>query len=207
MVRNIKNDQLEEIVDKIGVIHGRFQMLHIGHMEYLLAGKKRCDYLIIGIANPDASTTRFTEANPHRSLALANPLTYFERFQMISGAMLEAGVNRHEFDIVPFPINFPDTLFNYVPQDAKYFMTIYDEWSIEKLDLLKSKNCIVDIMWTRTNDEKITSGTEVRNLIISNKAWAHLVPEFVCKYILDNHIDLRLRDIASTEENIDAKYC
>lgn len=27
-------------MDKVGVIHGRFQMLHNGHMEYLLAGKK-----------------------------------------------------------------------------------------------------------------------------------------------------------------------
>ena len=41
------------MLDPIGVIHGRFQMLHHGHMEYLLAGKKRCQRLIIGISNPD----------------------------------------------------------------------------------------------------------------------------------------------------------
>ena len=39
---------------RIWVIHGRFQGLHIGHMEYLLEGKKRCDFLYIGITNPDA---------------------------------------------------------------------------------------------------------------------------------------------------------
>ena len=50
--------------DPIGVIHGRFQMLHLGHMEYLLAGKARCERLIIGISNPDATFTRFSSASP-----------------------------------------------------------------------------------------------------------------------------------------------
>ena len=36
---------------KTGVIHGRFQGLHNGHMEYLLTAKKRCDFLVIGITN------------------------------------------------------------------------------------------------------------------------------------------------------------
>ncbi len=44
-------------MDKIGVIHGRFQMLHIGHMEYLLAGKERCNYLL-GSVHIRASTIR-----------------------------------------------------------------------------------------------------------------------------------------------------
>jgi nicotinamide-nucleotide adenylyltransferase/phosphinothricin biosynthesis protein PhpF len=187
-------------MDKVGVIHGRFQMLHIGHMEYLLAGKKRCKYLLIGIANPDVSLTKFSNANPHRSVAASNPLTYLERLQMISGAMLEAGVKRSEFDIVPFPINYPDLLFNYVPRNAKYYMTIYDEWSMEKLSSLKALGYNIDIMWTRTNADKITSGTEVRNLITTNKPWEHLVPKSVCKYITDNQIDLRLRNMTGKEE-------
>ena len=38
---------------KIGVIHGRFQLLHNDHLKYLLAGKKRCEHLVVGITNPD----------------------------------------------------------------------------------------------------------------------------------------------------------
>ncbi|MCC8138345.1 MAG: adenylyltransferase/cytidyltransferase family protein [Clostridiales bacterium] len=119
-------------MDSVGVIHGRFQMLHKGHMEYLLAGKKRCKYLIIGIANPDISLTNYSDAAPHRSMPLANPLTYYERFQMIRGSMLENGISLQEFDIVPFPINYPDLLRNYVPMDARFYMTIYDQWGIRK---------------------------------------------------------------------------
>ena len=36
-----------------GVIHGRFQVLHLKHMEYLLAAKMRCQTLYIGITHPD----------------------------------------------------------------------------------------------------------------------------------------------------------
>ena len=181
--------------DPIGVIHGRFQMLHIGHMEYLLAGKARCDYLLIGITNPDSSLTRPTAANPHRSTTLANPLTYYERFQMISKAMVEAGVERDAFDIVPFPVNCPELLFQYVPRDAKYYMTIYDDWSREKQELLRNLGCEIDVMWTRTNQEKVTSGTEVRDRILQGKPWAHLVPPAVFAYITENKIEERIKEM------------
>lgn len=53
--------------DKLGVIHGRFQLLHNDHMKYLLAGKERCEHLIIGICNPEQDLTKYTSNNPHRS--------------------------------------------------------------------------------------------------------------------------------------------
>lgn len=33
-------------MDKIWVVHWRFQWLHMGHMEYLLAGKKNVNFFI-----------------------------------------------------------------------------------------------------------------------------------------------------------------
>ena len=184
------------MTDTAGVIHGRFQMLHIGHMEYLLAAKERCDHLIIGISNPDPSVTKYTSANPHRSQALSNPLTYFERLEMIKGSMLEYGVHLGGFDIVPFPINCPELLFNYVPRDATYYMTLYDEWSLEKKSCLERLGCSVEVMWQRKNEEKAASGAEVRRLIIAEQPWKHLVPEFVYQYVTDRGIDARLRRMA-----------
>ncbi len=180
-------------MDKIGVIHGRFQMLHMGHMEYLLAGKSRCERLIIGICNPDISLTEYNEACPHRSTMQANPLTYFERYEMIKGAMLEAG--QTNFDIVPFPINRPELILNYAPRDAKYYMTIYDKWGEEKRRLLSSIGCDVEVMWYRSDADRFTSGTEVRRRIISGENWAELVPNFVYDYVLEHKIDERIRAI------------
>lgn len=179
--------------DPIGVIHGRFQMLHKGHMEYLLAGKERCEKLIIGISNPDVTVTRYSGANPHRSNPRSNPLTYFERYEMIRDAMLEYGVPREAFDIVPFPINCPELLFNYVPSYAKFYMTIYDEWSLEKKKELEALGCDIEVMWRRTNEEKFTSGTVVREHIIAGENWEHLVPSSVYRYMVDHGIDERLR--------------
>lgn len=179
--------------DSVGVIHGRFQMLHKGHMEYLLAGKERCQRLIIGISNPDETVTEFSDANPHRSQARSNPLTYFERMEMIRGALLEYGIPRDEFEIVPFPINRPQLLFNYVPKDAVFYMTLYDEWSMQKKAELESLGCKIEVMWQRSNDDKFTSGTIVRECIIAGEPWQHLVPKFVYQYMTENQIDVRLQ--------------
>lgn len=182
-------------MDSIGVIHGRFQMLHKGHMEYLLAGKQRCKHLIIGIANPDMHLTRYNETNPYRSERTANPLTYYERFQMIRGSMIEYGVSTEEFDIVPFPINYPELLFNYAPPNGKYYITIYDAWGLEKKNILENIGCRVEVMWHRKNEERFTSGTEVRKRIASGQPWEHLVPKFVYHYVLQNQIDVRIKEM------------
>lgn len=178
--------------DTVGVIHGRFQMLHNGHMEYLLEGKKRCDYLIIGICNPDITLTKYSSVNPHRSERISNPLTYYERFQIINGAMLEAGVRREEFDVVPFPINYPELLFNYVPKEAKFYLTIYDQWGLDKKAVLEKLGCSVDVMWERNIEDRVTSGTQIRQYIREGKTWNRLVPEFTYKYVIEHGIDKRI---------------
>lgn len=184
-------------MDKIGVIHGRFQILHNEHMEYLLAGKSRCEYLIIGISNPDAYTTQRHATDPARSCAKNNPLTYYERFQMIATAMLGAGIPRSAFDMVPFPINYPERLSNYVPFDAKFYMTILDQWGIEKMNALKALDLDVEVMWRKNASQKKISATQVRNLIVCGKPWDHLVPQSVYDYIIDNGLDEKIAKLCS----------
>ena len=75
----------------VGVIHGRFQVLHNDHLRYLLAGKDLCRHLVVGITNPDPSLTREESADPHRSRPEANPLTYYERQALVRAALGEAG--------------------------------------------------------------------------------------------------------------------
>lgn len=180
------------MTNTIGIIHGRFQVLHHGHMEYLLEGLKRCDRLLIGISSPDSNYTKYTATNPHRSSNSANPMTYYERFEMIRLALLAASIPRERFDIVPFPINVPEALFNYVPKEGKYLMTLYDEWSQEKYETLTALGCEIEIMWERTNDQKVTSGTEVRSKIYQGESWEAFVPASVATYIKTKGIDQRI---------------
>ena len=180
---------------KIGVIHGRFQGLHHGHMEYLLEGKKRCDFLYIGITNPGPSLTKENAADLKRSEPEENPFTYYERMIMLIDAMVEAGIKRNEFEIVPFPINFPELIRFYVPMDALFFITIYDDWGEFKLETLKSLGVKTDLMWKKTLDERFTTGKNVRKFIAENESWEHLVPKSVAAYIKNHQLDLRIKQL------------
>jgi hypothetical protein len=93
---------------KLGVIHGRFQVLHNDHLRYLLAGKARCEHLVVGITNPDPILSREDDADPRRSTSMANPLTYFERYTMAKAVLIGEGVADDAFSVVPFPINIPE---------------------------------------------------------------------------------------------------
>jgi nicotinamide-nucleotide adenylyltransferase len=180
---------------KTGVIHGRFQSLHHGHMEYLLEGKRRCGFLYIGITNPDPGLTRQHETDLKRSKIEENPFTYYERVAMIKNAMIEAGIGIGEFEIVPFPINVPELIQYYVPLDALFFVTIYDDWGRHKLETLLSLGVKTDLMWTRTLEERFTTGKEVRNLIANEEKWEHLLPDSVASYIKINNLDLRIKKL------------
>ena len=121
-----------------GVVNGRFQVLHLKHMEYILAAKMRCRKLYIALTNPDGRMTGDSVNDQNRSTKAANPLTYFERYEMIKGAMQEFKVPEQEYDILPFPINFPEYIANYMPEDATYFMGLSDAWDEEKYKILRS---------------------------------------------------------------------
>lgn len=186
--------------DKIGIIHGRFQLLHNDHMKYIMAGKEKCEHLIIGICNPEVDLTKYTKSNPHRSKKSSNPLTFYERMECIKYALINAGIKQEEFDIVPFPINFPERIFNYVPLNAKFYMTIYDEWGEEKLKKLRDDlNLDVEVLWRVTLNEKGISASTIRKAIQEGKEWKQYVPECVYNYIKENKLDKRIKRLLDEE--------
>lgn len=188
-------------MSKIGVVHGRFQPLHWGHMEYIKAAKNKCEYLIVGITNPDPTTTKYDPADPKRSLPFSNPFTFFERFTMIKDTLLDEGFNRNEFDIVPFPINCPELLKYYVPiHDSVFYITIYDEWGWKKKTTLESIGAHVEVLWVRSMSERFTTGQEVRRRIAEGKEWKHLVPHAVYEMITKWKLDRRIQEIFNKVE-------
>ncbi|MFH1624399.1 MAG: nicotinate-nucleotide adenylyltransferase [Pseudomonadota bacterium] len=159
-----------------GVIHGRFQVLHNDHIKYLMAGKTRCRHLFVGITNPDPVLTREDAADLQRSTSLANPLTYLERYTMIREALVEVGVPRMDFSVVPFPINLPELYRHYVPLDGTFFLTIYDEWGRKKLKQFQALGLKTEVLWMKSSEEKGISGSDIRRRMAAGEVWAHLVP-------------------------------
>lgn len=185
---------------ELGVIHGRFQVLHNDHIKYLMAGKELSKHLVVGITNPDPSLTRESDANPHRSTSIANPLTYYERFLMIQAALLEQGLSLTEFSIVPLPINVPDLIKYYVPLDAIFFLTIYDEWGRQKRKYFKDLGLKIHVLWEVPLDKKGLSSSDIRDSMIRGGDWEQFLPSSVTKLMKEWDIVQRLKDINKNQE-------
>lgn len=181
-----------------GVVHGRFQGLHLKHMEYLLAAKMRCRLLYVGITHPDIFVC--PAASPldvHGTLVRDNPLAYIERYEMIRDSLLEFGVKREEFEIIPFPVDRPDVLAQYAPADAVYYMSICGEWDREKEKILSSLGLKTEILWERDAEEKGITGTELRALIAGDGSWRQYMPKAAAEYLTEHGLDERIKNLFS----------
>jgi nicotinamide-nucleotide adenylyltransferase len=178
-----------------GVIHGRFQVLHHDHLRYLLAGKARCSHLVVGITNPDPSLTAADEAAPERHEAHANPLTYFERYVMTRDVLSEAGMSEQEFSVVPFPVNRPDLYRFYVPLDATFFLTIYDNWGRRKKEMFAAAGLRIEVLWEKPPEEKGLIAADIRKRMARGDPWEETVPPAVAKRMHAWDIPSRLRKL------------
>ncbi|MDR1018764.1 MAG: nicotinate-nucleotide adenylyltransferase [Lachnospiraceae bacterium] len=180
-------------MDKIGVVNARFQVLHLKHMEYILAAKMRCDKLLIGITNPDSLHTHLSQYDLNRSTKAYNPLTYYERVQMIHLGMKEFNVPLDKYEIIPFPINTPEYILSYAPKNGKYYMNIFDMWDEEKFAILKSLGLDVEVFSRKSSEEKGITGEKVRRLIALDEPWEEYVPKAVYKYLTANGLSERIK--------------
>ena len=178
---------------ELGFIHGRFQLFHNDHLKYALAAKEHCKKLIVGITSPENATLIREEVDPHRSISSANPFTFYERFNMIKLALLEAGLKREDFEIVPYPIERPEILYNYVPLSATSFFTIYDKWGYEKLNRLKSLGYGTIVL--HDDREKMMCSTDIRQMILEDKDWSSLVPNAVYQYVVENNLTEKVKQM------------
>lgn len=177
-------------------VHGRFQVPHNDHLKYILAAKQHCDFLWIGIARPDIREQIPCDVAKHRVDRLANPLTYFERTGIISAMLVEAGVNEAEFGFVPFPIDQPDRLSDFISTSIPCFTTICDEWNEHKVKVLRDLGYEVIVLWE--NRVPLITGTRIRELIRGGSdEWRSMVP-FATSDAIDR-LNLRARLITLIE--------
>ena len=191
--------QSTEVFD-VGVIHGRFQMLHNDHIQYMRAGKAQCRHLVVGITNPEPSMTQPEDVDSQRSTPLANPLTYYERYQLVRSALEVVGVALSDFSIVPLPISEPSRYNNYVPLNAVFFLSIYDDWGRRKKHYFESIGLKTCVLREVTPEEKGISATDIRASILKGEPWRHLVPKSVATLVEQWNVAGRLREIQSRRD-------
>ncbi|WP_319471349.1 nicotinate-nucleotide adenylyltransferase [uncultured Pseudodesulfovibrio sp.] len=180
------------LLHETGVIHGRFQVLHNDHLTYLLAGKELCRHLVVGITNPCPALTRDEVEDSMRSAAISNPLSYYERSRMVADALAEVGVDRADFSVVPLPINMPEQYHYFVPMDATFYLTVYDDWGRKKLNYFQGLGIQIHVLWERALKDKGISSTDVRTRMAEGREWRSMVPGATARLMDRWHIDSRL---------------
>jgi len=164
-----------------GMVHGRFQPFHIGHLEYLRGAADRCEEIFVGITNPDPGRIRLEESDPLRHLPESNPFTYVERLLMVKAAAQDAGIGLARLHVIPFPVNEPELWHAYVPDDVVQFIRLFSDWGGTKLDRLRDAGYEVVVL-----DEgaaKEVSGADVRAAIREGGNWETLVPPGVAEVL------------------------
>jgi nicotinamide-nucleotide adenylyltransferase len=169
-------------------------------MKYLLAGKSLCGHLVVGVTNPDPSLVKEEQTDRHRSSDLANPLTYFERYRLLRAALAESGVEWTDISIVPMPISMPELYRHYVPLDAVFFLSIYDEWGRRKKSYFESLGLKVHLLWEVSSDRKGISGSDVRLRMMRGQSWEDAVPKSVAVLLKEWDIPERLQKMERKEK-------
>src|SRR6476660_2465087 len=114
-----------------GMIHGRFQPFHNGHLEYMRGAAERSDELWVGITNPDPARILPEASDPARHLPESNPYTYEARLLLVKAAARGLGLDPGRVHVSPFPGSGPDLWSAYVPEGITRYLRLCSAWGGE----------------------------------------------------------------------------
>ncbi|KFM14654.1 nicotinamide-nucleotide adenylyltransferase protein [Marine Group I thaumarchaeote SCGC AAA799-D11] len=162
-----------------GLLIGRFQPFHLGHLEALRFALSKVDKLWLGLGSSNKS--------PEKN----NPFTAEERKEMILSSIDDSMKEKISIYYIP-------DLDNHVKWIEK-IDTIVPEFDIvfsndELTNHLYSKRDVqvVSIPFLKRNE---LSGTNVRDLIISDQNWNVLVPKGTENFLINNNAKERLKNL------------
>ncbi|MEA1924842.1 MAG: nicotinamide-nucleotide adenylyltransferase [Candidatus Altiarchaeota archaeon] len=144
---------------KRGLIVGRFQPFHFGHMKFIEWAANDINYLIIGLGSSQESHT------------LNNPFSAPERRDMIKKSL----GTRMRYEIVEIPdVNDDSRWVSHVKDICPNFDLIYTNGEKEKR-LFSNEG--YSVKSTPLFNKNQYSGTEIRNRMIDSRPWQDLVPQ------------------------------
>jgi nicotinamide-nucleotide adenylyltransferase len=168
-----------------GIIIGRFQPPHLGHLELCKKILREVDELVVGIGSAQESHT------------LTNPFTAGERILMLTRAFAEEGVNLSKVHLVPIPdVNNNAIWVTHVVSLSPPFHVIY---SGNPLVRRLFKEAGFDTRNPPMIKRKEYWGTEIRDRMLKGKDWQELVPKAVVEVVREIRGIERLRDLSKTD--------
>jgi len=171
---------------KRGLLVGRFQPFHLGHMQCVQFALKKLPELIIAIGSAQFSHT------------LHNPFTAGERVTMIRLALDEAKISAAEYFLIPVrDLRIHDLWVPHLVSQTPRFEVVFSNEPVTSR-LFKEAGFRVEPIPFFDRDEY--SSTEIRERVVHGKSWEELVSPSVAAYIKNIFGDERLRELALSDQ-------
>lgn len=168
-----------------GILIGRMQPIHNGHMQVIKKILEEVDEIIIGIGSAQLS---------HE---LKDPFTAGERIVMINQALAEIEVDPSRYYIIPMQdINFNAIWASHVKMLTPPFSIVYSGNPLVK-QLFAEEG--YEVRQPPLYDRLHLSGTEVRRRILEDDNWQELVPKATADVISEINGVERLKNLSMKE--------
>jgi nicotinamide-nucleotide adenylyltransferase len=162
-----------------GLLIGRFQPFHLGHLDALRFALSKVDKLWIGLGSSN------------KSLEKNNPFSAEERKEMILSSIDKSMKQRIQIYFIPDlenHIKWIEFIATLVPK----FDVIFTNDELTKH--LYSKRD-VEVLSIPFVNRDILSGTNIRDMIISDQKWEDLVPEGTKNFLYKTIAKQRLKNL------------
>lgn len=163
----------------IGLLIGRFQPFHLGHLDAVKFALSNVDELLIGIG----SSNKFNEKR--------NPFTAEERKQMIELSLDETMLGKIKIYYIP-DVNNHERWTYQIDEIVPKYDTVFS--NDEFTHTLFGKRGI-KVISVPLKQREILSGTDIRAKIRDNQDWSGLVPEGTKKVLLKINAKDRLMNL------------
>ncbi len=173
-------------MDKVrGILIGRMQPVHNGHMEVIKRILEEVDEIVIGIGSAQLS---------HE---VKDPFTAGERVLMMTQALAEIDVDPSRYYIIPMQdINFNAIWASHVKMLTPPFSIVYSGNPLVK-QLFAEEG--YEVRQPPLYDRIHLSGTEVRRRILENENWQELVPKATVNLLKEIDGINRLKNLSVKE--------
>lgn len=168
-----------------GLLIGRFQPFHKGHVYVIEKIAGEVDEIIIGIGSAQ------------KSHSLENPFTAGERLMMIKNSLLEEGFAKNYYIIPINDVNNNSLWVSHVKSLTPPFHRVYSgNPLVKRLFKEAKKNIATPPLFNRSE----YSGTEIRRRILGSEPWEKLVPPPVVEVIREVEGEERMRNLAKDDK-------
>lgn len=174
-----------------GLIVGRFQPFHKGHLAVIRETLKQCDELIVVIGSAEDSHTE------------KNPFTAGERYQMLLSSLTPH--ERSRITIIPVrDVNRYSVWVTHIESYVPPFDIVFSNSDLTR-SLFSSAG--YQVRRTKAYSPKTYSATEIRRRIVSGEKWEHLVPGPVAAFLRAIDAKQRLLDSGAVPSKTRGRRC